>query len=43
MTGNVGFTQDDSYGDLASDVVNNTVVEIRIRGTRTAFPTITFH
>jgi phospholipase C len=26
MTGNVGFTKDDSYGDLASDVVNNTVV-----------------
>jgi phospholipase C len=26
MTGNVGYTKDDSYGDLASDVVNNTVV-----------------
>ena len=26
MTGNVGFREDDSYGDLASDVVNNTVV-----------------
>jgi phospholipase C len=26
MTGNVGFTADDSYGDLASDVVNNTMI-----------------
>ena len=26
MTGNVGHTADDSYGDLASDVVNNTMI-----------------
>ena len=26
MTGNVGFTADDSCGDLASDVLNNTMI-----------------